>query len=61
MRCLNQGRPGSPSGCVSFRSLWSGFAGLERSVPQAEGMTFDAQGNLYLVSEPNLFYAFEHE
>src|SRR3546814_4824935 len=23
---------------VSFRSLWSGFAGLERSVPQAEGM-----------------------
>ncbi|EWC41142.1 SdiA-regulated domain-containing protein [Stutzerimonas stutzeri] len=46
---------------VSFRSLWSGFAGLERSVPQAEGMTFDAGGNLYLVSEPNLFYAFEHE
>ncbi|MCQ4295635.1 SdiA-regulated domain-containing protein [Pseudomonas stutzeri] len=46
---------------VSFRSLWSGFAGLERSVPQPEGMTFDAQGNLYLVSEPNLFYAFEQE
>ena len=46
---------------VSFRSLWSGFAGLERSVPQAEGMTFDTRGNLYLVSEPNLFYAFEHE
>ena len=46
---------------VSFRSLWRGFAGLERSVPHAEGMTFDAQGNLYLVSEPNLFYAFEHE
>ena len=46
---------------VSFRSLWRGFAGLERSVPQPEGMTFDAQGNLYLVSEPNLFYAFEHE
>ncbi len=46
---------------VSFRSLWSGFAGLERSVPQAEGMTLDARGNLYLVSEPNLFYAFEHD
>ncbi|PNG09304.1 DNA-binding protein [Stutzerimonas stutzeri] len=45
---------------VSFRSLWGGFAGLERSVPQAEGMTFDGQGNLYLVSEPNLFYSFEH-
>jgi len=46
---------------VSFRSLWSGFAGLKSSVPQAEGMTFDAFGNLYLVSEPNLFYAFERE
>jgi len=46
---------------VSFRSMWSGFAGLENSVPQAEGMTFDAHGNLYLVSEPNLFYAFERE
>ena len=48
-------------GLVSFRSLWSGFAGLQSSVPQAEGMTFDARGNLYLVSEPNLFYAFERE
>lgn len=46
---------------VSFRSLWSGFAGLKSSVPQAEGMTFDALGNLYLVSEPSLFYAFERE
>lgn len=46
---------------VSFRSLWSGFAGLKNSVPQAEGMTFDAHGNLYLVSEPNLFYAFERK
>src|SRR5690606_8161458 len=46
---------------VSFRSLWRGFAGLERSVPQAEGMTFDARGDLYLVSEPNLFYAFERK
>ncbi|MCW3147076.1 SdiA-regulated domain-containing protein [Stutzerimonas stutzeri] len=46
---------------VSFRSLWSGFAGLQRSVPQAEGMTFDRRGNLYLVSEPNLFYAFERD
>ncbi|MDX2354379.1 SdiA-regulated domain-containing protein [Stutzerimonas xanthomarina] len=46
---------------VSFRSLWSGFAGLDKSVPQAEGMTFDDRGNLYLVSEPNLFYAFERK
>ncbi|TBU99795.1 SdiA-regulated domain-containing protein [Stutzerimonas kirkiae] len=46
---------------VSFRSLWRGFAGLEESVPQAEGLTFDDDGNLYLVSEPNLFYAFERK
>lgn len=51
----------SEGGMVSFRSLWSGFAGLEKSVPQAEGMTFDAKGDLYLVSEPNLFYAFERQ
>jgi len=46
---------------VSFRSLWRGFAGLKSSVPQAEGVTFDARGDLYLVSEPNLFYAFERK
>jgi uncharacterized protein YjiK len=43
---------------VSFRSLWRGLAGLAKSVPQAEGMTLDDEGNLYVVSEPNLFYAF---
>lgn len=46
---------------ISFRSLLSGFAGLQDSVPQAEGLTLDNQGNLYLVSEPNLFYRFERE
>ena len=46
---------------VSFRSLWRGFAGLDSSIPQPEGMTFDARGNLYLVSEPNLFYSFVRE
>jgi uncharacterized protein YjiK len=51
----------SEGGLVSFRSLWSGFAGLENSVPQAEGVTFDARGDMYLVSEPNLFYAFERK
>lgn len=48
----------SEGGLVSFRSLWRGLAGLGSSVPQAEGMTLDDQGNLYLVSEPNLFYSF---
>lgn len=43
---------------VSFRSLFRGFAGLARSVPQGEGVTMDNRGNLYLVSEPNLFYRF---
>ena len=49
----------SQGALVSFRSLWRGLAGLENSVPQAEGMTLDDQGNLYLVSEPNLFYSFQ--
>jgi uncharacterized protein YjiK len=46
---------------VSFRSLLRGFAGLADSVPQAEGVTFDKRGNLYLASEPNLFYRFERD
>ncbi|MGG2395732.1 SdiA-regulated domain-containing protein [Pseudomonas sp. SH1-B] len=41
---------------ISYRSLLGGFAGLQNSVPQAEGVTFDGQGNLYIASEPNLFY-----
>lgn len=44
---------------VSFRSLLGGFAGLQESVPQGEGVTFDDQGTMYLASEPNLFYRFE--
>jgi uncharacterized protein YjiK len=41
---------------VSFRSLARGFAGLLEDIPQAEGVTIDEEGDLYLVSEPNLFY-----
>jgi uncharacterized protein YjiK len=42
---------------VSSLSLLTGH-GLTRPVPQAEGLAMDDQDNLYLVSEPNLFYVF---
>lgn len=48
-------------GFVGFQPLAGGFAGLRDHVPQAEGMTVDDRGNLYVVSEPNLFYAFRPE
>lgn len=43
---------------IGYRDLNSDFAGLGKAVPQGEGMTFDDRGNLYIVSEPNLFYRF---
>lgn len=43
---------------VSVRSLRGGFSDLRHSAPQPEGMTMDHDGNLYVVSEPNLFYKF---
>jgi len=39
-------------------SLWKGFHGLKRSVPQAEGITTDTNDNIDIISEPNLFYVF---
>lgn len=42
----------------SSLSLAAGHGGLQRDVPQAEGVSLDSQGKLYLVSEPNLFYRF---
>lgn len=43
---------------ISFRSLARGFAGLQKGIPQAEGVSIDEDGHLYVVSEPNLFYRF---
>ncbi|MCW1247571.1 SdiA-regulated domain-containing protein [Pseudomonas sp. SAICEU22] len=44
---------------VSFTTLLGGFNGLKDTIPRAEGVTVDEAGNLYMVSEPNLFYRFE--
>ncbi|WP_434701416.1 SdiA-regulated domain-containing protein [Pseudomonas sp. D1-36] len=46
---------------VSFMTLLGGFNGLKDTVPRAEGVTVDEAGNLYMVSEPNLFYRFEKQ
>lgn len=46
---------------ISTLSLLRGMHGLNRSVPQAEGLALDEAGELYLVSEPNLFYRFTNK
>lgn len=43
---------------LSRLKLNGGQAGLEESVPQAEGVTLDRHGTLYIVSEPNRLYRF---
>lgn len=49
---------GSP---VSVMPLWAGWHGLKEDIPQAEGLAVDARGDIYIVSEPNLFYRFSRE
>ncbi len=50
----------SPAGeAVSLMPLWRGWHGLDRAVPQAEGVAIGPDGAIYLVSEPNLFYRFD--
>ncbi|MGH8353466.1 MAG: SdiA-regulated domain-containing protein [Pseudomonas sp.] len=46
---------------VSFRTFLGRLSDLKESAPQAEGVTMDNAGNLYMVSEPNLFYVFSKE
>jgi uncharacterized protein YjiK len=46
---------------VSFMTLLRSFNGLKNTIPRAEGVTMDEAGNLYFVSEPNLFYRFEKQ
>lgn len=43
---------------ISSLSLSAGKHGLEKDVPQAEGIAMGPDGTLYVVSEPNLFYVF---
>ncbi len=44
---------------LSSLNLRAGNLGLKADVPQAEGMTMGSNGDLYVVSEPNLFYRFK--
>ncbi|PKO92775.1 MAG: hypothetical protein CVU15_06610 [Betaproteobacteria bacterium HGW-Betaproteobacteria-1] len=44
---------------VGALALWRGFHGLQKNVPQAEGIAIGPDNSIYIVSEPNLFYVFK--
>jgi uncharacterized protein YjiK len=46
---------------VSRLSLDSQISGLAEPAPQAEGLSMDDAGTIYVVSEPNLFYSFRRK
>lgn len=45
-----------PSGLLVLRKGWHG---LKKDVPQAEGVAVGPRGEIFLISEPNLFYRFD--
>ena len=49
-------RAGEPVGMLP---LWAGMQGLEKTIPQPEGVAVDPAGRVFIVSEPNLFYRYE--
>ena len=45
----------------NYIALLRGLHGLQHFIPQAEGVALDADGNLYIISERNLFYVFKKQ